>query len=155
MWLIQLLCVLGSYCLAVTQASHCGKFRRDQLLNWHAQSKLYWKSDMLPIFYHYFDISFEFKASSEYFLANQIGEFKTELNLKYRLEISWVHPYHIYSNNTTPDYPVRSTPNMRRPQISAAFEAWRINKHSVAYSRKYDKLPWVSLVTAPCSRTCE
>ena len=53
---------------------------------------------MLPIFYHYFDISFEFKASSEYFLANQSGEFKTELNLKYRLEISWVHPYHIYSN---------------------------------------------------------
>ena len=51
---------------------------------------------MLPICYHYFDISFEFKASSEYFLANQSGEVKTELNLKYRLEISWVHPYHIY-----------------------------------------------------------
>ena len=26
--LIQLLCIMGSYCLAVTQASHCSEFRR-------------------------------------------------------------------------------------------------------------------------------
>ena len=70
---------------------------------------------MLPIFYHYFDISFEFKVSSEYFLANQSGEFKTELNLKYRLEISWVHPYHIYSNKHHPRLPGKIHPQYAPP----------------------------------------
>ena len=60
---------------------------------------------MLPIFYYYFDISFEFKASSEYFLANQSGEFKTELNLNISLKS---HRFtHIICTriSTTPDYP--------------------------------------------------
>ena len=68
---------------------------------------------MLPIFYHYFDISFEFKASSEYFLANLSREFKTELNclgFSIKLEIRFTHII-LTGISASQDYPERFNPN--------------------------------------------
>ena len=94
---------MGSYCLAVTQAIHCSEFRRTNCLIPNSQCPE--KAKCYPFFIIILTFLLNSKRHPNIFLANQRGEFKTELNLNISLKS---HRFtHIVCTriSTTPDYP--------------------------------------------------
>ena len=106
---------------------------------------------MLPIFYHYFVIFFNSKRNPNFFLANQSWVFKTELNcLEFNISLKSHRFTHIIFTRISASPITRKDP----PQISTTFKsALHLRVKNLISTASLIPVPWVSLVTAPCSRT--
>ena len=147
-----LVCVLGSYCLVVTLADHCSEFRRTNCIipNSQCPEKAMYATHFLSYWFLLFLLNS--KRHPNFFLANQSWVFKTELNcLGFNISLKSHRFTHIIFTRISASPITRKDPS----RISAAFK-WvlHLRGQNLISTASLIPVPWVSLVTAPCSRTC-